>query len=47
VCVCVCVCDGDVAAAAEVFPTDVRSTFQGISAASGKVGAIIADVVFG
>ncbi|GBF98449.1 proton phosphate symporter [Raphidocelis subcapitata] len=33
--------------AAEVFPTDVRSTFQGVSAAWGKVGAIIADVVFG
>eukprot|EP00882_Tetradesmus_deserticola_P019871 GHRQ01021415.1.p1 GENE.GHRQ01021415.1~~GHRQ01021415.1.p1 ORF type:complete len:188 (+),score=64.82 GHRQ01021415.1:177-740(+) len=33
--------------AAEVFPTDVRSTFQGFSAAMGKVGAIIADVVFG
>eukprot|EP00878_Enallax_costatus_P039548 GHUV01045361.1.p1 GENE.GHUV01045361.1~~GHUV01045361.1.p1 ORF type:complete len:168 (-),score=41.67 GHUV01045361.1:170-673(-) len=32
---------------AEVFPTDVRTTFQGISAAAGKVGAIIADVVFG
>jgi hypothetical protein len=36
-----------VATAAEVFPTDVRSTFQGFSAAMGKVGAIIADVVFG
>ena len=33
--------------AAEVFPTDVRATFQGISAAWGKVGAIIADVAFG
>jgi hypothetical protein len=33
--------------AAEVFPTDVRTTFQGTSAAAGKVGAIIADVVFG
>ncbi|WIA41970.1 hypothetical protein OEZ86_009273 [Tetradesmus obliquus] len=33
--------------AAEVFPTDVRGTFQGISAAMGKVGAIIADIVFG
>lgn len=33
--------------AAEVFPTDVRATFQGGSAAAGKVGAIIADVVFG
>lgn len=25
--------------AAESFPTDVRATFQGISAASGKVGS--------
>eukprot|EP00877_Chromochloris_zofingiensis_P002903 jgi/Chrzof1/12613/Cz07g01060.t1 len=33
--------------AAEVYPTDVRATFQGLSAASGKLGAIIADVVFG
>lgn len=33
--------------AAEVYPTDVRATFQGLSAAWGKVGAIIADVVFG
>jgi hypothetical protein len=33
--------------AAEVFPTDVRATFQGTSAAAGKVGAIIADIVFG
>ncbi|KAI8468145.1 MAG: major facilitator superfamily domain-containing protein [Monoraphidium minutum] len=33
--------------AAEVFPTDVRTTFQGTSAAAGKIGAIIADVVFG
>jgi hypothetical protein len=32
--------------AAEVYPTDVRATFQGVSAAMGKVGAIIADVVF-
>jgi hypothetical protein len=32
--------------AAEVFPTDVRTTFQGVSAASGKVGAILADVIF-
>jgi MFS family permease len=32
--------------AAESFPTDVRATFQGISAAMGKVGAIIADIVF-
>jgi hypothetical protein len=30
-----------------VFPTDVRATFQGISAANGKLGAIIADIVFG
>jgi hypothetical protein len=33
--------------AAEVFPTDVRTTFQGASAAWGKIGAIIADIVFG
>ncbi|KAI8465659.1 MAG: major facilitator superfamily domain-containing protein [Monoraphidium minutum] len=33
--------------AAEVFPTDVRTTFQGISAAWGKVGAIVANVMFG
>lgn len=33
--------------AAEVFPTDVRTTFQGASAASGKAGAIAADVLFG
>jgi Sugar (and other) transporter len=32
--------------AAEVFPTDVRTTFQGISAASGKLGALAADVAF-
>lgn len=32
--------------AAEVFPTDVRTTFQGTSAAAGKVGAILADVLF-
>lgn len=31
---------------AEVFPTHVRTTFQGISSASGKVGAIAADVLF-
>lgn len=31
----------------EVFPTRYRSTSHGISAASGKVGAIIAQVVFG
>lgn len=31
---------------AEVFPTDVRTTFQGVSAASGKVGAICADILF-
>jgi hypothetical protein len=30
-----------------VYPTDVRATFQGGSAAAGKVGAIIADVAFG
>lgn len=34
-------------AAAEVFPTEVRATFQGASAATGKIGAIIADVCFG
>jgi hypothetical protein len=34
-------------AAAEVFPTEVRATYQGTSAAMGKVGAIIADVAFG
>lgn len=33
-------------AAAEVFPTEVRATFQGTSAATGKIGAIIADVCF-
>lgn len=31
----------------EVFPTRYRSTSHGISAASGKLGAIIAQVVFG
>jgi hypothetical protein len=31
---------------AEVFPTHVRTTFQGVSSASGKVGAIVADVLF-
>lgn len=31
----------------EVFPTRYRSTSHGISAASGKMGAIIAQVVFG
>lgn len=31
----------------EVFPTRYRSTSHGISAASGKVGAIIAQCVFG
>jgi PHS family inorganic phosphate transporter-like MFS transporter len=31
----------------ECFPTRYRSTSHGISAASGKVGAIIAQVVFG
>ncbi|KAL8378538.1 hypothetical protein RB599_008378 [Gaeumannomyces hyphopodioides] len=31
----------------EVFPTKYRSTSHGISAASGKLGAIIAQVVFG
>jgi len=31
----------------EVFPTRYRSTSHGLSAASGKVGAIIAQVVFG
>jgi hypothetical protein len=34
-------------AAAEVFPTEVRATLQGTSAAMGKIGAIIADVCFG
>jgi predicted MFS family arabinose efflux permease len=29
-----------------VFPTDVRTTFQGVSAASGKLGAILADILF-
>lgn len=33
--------------AAESFPTDVRATFQGISASWGKIGAIVADIVFG
>ena len=32
---------------AECFPTKYRSTSHGISAASGKIGAIIAQVVFG
>lgn len=32
---------------AEVFPTKYRSTSHGISAASGKLGAVIAQVVFG
>src|SRR6185436_13460599 len=32
---------------AECFPTKYRSTSHGISAASGKVGAIIAQLVFG
>ncbi|GBF93836.1 proton phosphate symporter [Raphidocelis subcapitata] len=32
--------------AAEVFPTDVRATFQGVSAAWGKAGALAADVLF-
>jgi hypothetical protein len=31
---------------AEVYPTHVRTTFQGLSSASGKVGAIVADVLF-
>jgi MFS transporter, PHS family, inorganic phosphate transporter len=31
----------------ECFPTRYRSTSHGISAASGKIGAIIAQVVFG
>ncbi len=30
----------------EVFPTDVRGFFHGVSAASGKVGALIAAVAF-
>ena len=30
----------------EVFPTDVRAFFHGISAATGKVGAIAASQVF-
>lgn len=33
--------------AAEVYPTHVRATFQGISAASGKLGATIANILFG
>ena len=33
--------------AAEVYPTDVRATCQGFSAAMGKVGAILADIIFG
>ena len=32
---------------AECFPTKYRSTSHGISAASGKIGAIIAQLVFG
>lgn len=32
---------------AEAFPTKYRSTSHGISAASGKVGAIVAQLVFG
>ena len=32
--------------AAEVFPTGVRTTFQGISAAAGKVGAVMANLLF-
>ena len=31
----------------ECFPTRYRSTSHGVSAASGKIGAIIAQVVFG
>ena len=30
----------------QVFPTDVRAFFHGISAAAGKLGAIIAATVF-
>jgi hypothetical protein len=30
-----------------VYPTDVRATCQGFSAAMGKVGAILADIIFG
>ena len=33
--------------AAEVYPTDVRATCQGFSAAMGKLGAILADIIFG
>jgi len=33
--------------AAEVYPTECRATAQGASAAVGKIGAILADVVFG
>lgn len=33
--------------AAEVYPTDIRASFQGISACMGKMGAIVADVAFG
>lgn len=43
---CVLLCVSCRLVAAESFPTDVRATFQGISAAMGKVGAIIADIVF-
>ena len=32
--------------AAEVYPTDVRATCQGFSAATGKFGAILADIIF-
>ncbi len=32
--------------AGEVFPTDVRAFFHGISAASGKVGALVATQIF-
>ncbi|KAI3423024.1 hypothetical protein D9Q98_010708 [Chlorella vulgaris] len=32
--------------AGEVYPTDVRAFFHGISAASGKVGAIMAASIF-
>jgi hypothetical protein len=30
----------------EVFPTDIRATCHGISAATGKVGALIAGIWF-
>lgn len=32
--------------AAEVFPTNVRSTFHGISASTGKCGALLASVLY-